>query len=124
MAESDEETIARLEIEIQQVLESRKKLVADITAERQVYESQINRLEIQNKALTERMQPFLKQEEANTVAEQLREYNRIQRRPQQEAHVKTRKKKVKKKLPKYRKTKSHDGNAAACCVDCVETHLL
>jgi len=121
MSESDEETVARLKLELHQVLESRAKLVADITAERQLYETQIKRLEIQNKALAERMQPFLKQEEANTAAEQLRVYNRMHARAQQQSQKPPRK--VNKKQRQVRVPKAYT-SARVALVESAELHLL
>ena len=117
-----EEQIANLKQANERLSESRQRLVADITSERQLYETQIKRLEIQNKALMERMQPFLKQEEANTVAGQLKEWERIRKIkavPMQPKQQSKHKKRTKRHLHKESRVLK-----STLVVDTVATHLL
>ena len=117
--------IANLEQANEQLNESRQKLVADISAERSLYETVIKRLEIQNKALNERMQPFLKQEEANTAAGQLREWNKFHKNKTVAVQPKQPKQQQKQKRRTRRYVnKEHQVLNSVPITDSVATHLL
>jgi hypothetical protein len=116
------ERIAEIEQANMNLSESRQKLVADITAERTLYEATIKRMEIKIQALTERMQPFLKQEEANTVAGQLKEWNKMHKNKTIVAQPKQQRKQ-KKRARRYTNKERQVLNPIPV-VDSVATHLL
>jgi hypothetical protein len=123
-----EQELLQLKQQIDELAESRKKLVVDITLEREFYERRCNRYEIQIAALEQRMLPFLKLEEANTVAEQLKTWNALNPKPKQNQKTnKTRRpiKKLRMAVKAKRQSKKTTNSVARRqTMESVETHLL
>jgi ADP-heptose:LPS heptosyltransferase len=122
-----EKEIADLKLQLEDLAESRKKLVVDITAERDFYERCGKRYEIQIAALNQRMIPFLKLEEANTVAEQLKTWNAMNKKPLPKRDEKKQQPSLRKHNRKTKPKKT--GKRATCAAvprtnESIDVHLL
>jgi hypothetical protein len=113
--------VANLDADNQQLAESRKQLVRDITEERGFLGRQIATLQTKNDALEERMKPFLKREESNTHAEQLKIYNEMMKAREKKPDLPQQKRKVKKKTRRQYKRKV---TQPVSVISSVDTHML
>jgi hypothetical protein len=123
-----EKEIANLKIQLEDLAESRKKLVRDITAERDLYQRCEKRYEIQIAALNQRMIPFLKLEEANTVAEQLKTWNAMNKKPlpkcEENKQQPSLRKHNRKTKPKRKTGKRATFAAVPRITELIDVHLL